>query len=505
MTAAVDYLSYSFNEFDLHQCWRNATKHKDSIINGRRLENASWRKFFQTKFGLKTIDPATLDWQKDSDVVWLYGPFLAYEPLPVLQALYTTERPDHHPPLKPALKKESPEDSIRNQNLQEVFLRTRASSDPDLPSSKELRDALFETVVPPGSSSRRSSAAGDAAQAPPARAEDASLLAPSVADIPPDRPGQGAGGRYKHISFSEKVQQRQIVNTPTSAEDEGSPVPSYGKSNVVLTRVGFDSVDENDWDKEEDEDEASNASHGSPHVSTLDDDAETVSSSPDRHFRSLHRRLTKPTDADDTEDMYAGAIFIHPIRSTSPAPSLLSPMSTVSLPPTHLKDHDAVRGGGGANGRSSSTSDAVGYTPPPDFPLGGPLKRTLSDSLIRSYSFDRNLNKHFELSAMRKAPAAGAAHPLSGAGAWRGTSAGAPTVDAPPEPRPPEGHSTRPHSAAATLGGGEVKNSPASSEEEEEEEEEGGEGGYHLAERVSDIVSNASEIARWAAGQLFTS
>lgn len=142
---AVDYLSFSFNEFDLHQCWRNATKHKDSIINGRRLENASWRKFFQMKFGLKTIDPATLNWQKDSDVCWLYGPFHSYEPLPVLQAAYQTENCEHGAEckverchnhgknLKSALKKKTvPEDFVNN--LHEVFLRARASSDPDMTS-----------------------------------------------------------------------------------------------------------------------------------------------------------------------------------------------------------------------------------------------------------------------------------------------------------------------------------------------------------------------------------
>lgn len=38
MTAeeCVDYLSYKFDAFDLHQCWRVATRKKDSISNGRR-------------------------------------------------------------------------------------------------------------------------------------------------------------------------------------------------------------------------------------------------------------------------------------------------------------------------------------------------------------------------------------------------------------------------------------------------------------------------------------
>jgi hypothetical protein len=53
-----------------------------------RLENASWRKFFQTRFNLATISPAALNWEKTADIVWLYGPFHTYEPLPELERRY---------------------------------------------------------------------------------------------------------------------------------------------------------------------------------------------------------------------------------------------------------------------------------------------------------------------------------------------------------------------------------------------------------------------------------
>ncbi|KAI8849763.1 hypothetical protein BC829DRAFT_179752 [Chytridium lagenaria] len=81
-TGAVDYLSFAFNEFDLHQCWKNATRQKDSIINGRRLENASWRRFFQMKFGLQTINPATLNWQKTLTCVGYTAPSTLTTPSP---------------------------------------------------------------------------------------------------------------------------------------------------------------------------------------------------------------------------------------------------------------------------------------------------------------------------------------------------------------------------------------------------------------------------------------
>ncbi|KAK0547306.1 protein phosphatase regulator [Tilletia horrida] len=50
------------------------TKSKNEITNGVRLENASWRTWAKQRGNLKTISPETLNWLKDSDVTWLYGP-----------------------------------------------------------------------------------------------------------------------------------------------------------------------------------------------------------------------------------------------------------------------------------------------------------------------------------------------------------------------------------------------------------------------------------------------
>jgi hypothetical protein len=33
----IDYFSYSFDDFDLHETWKNATKTKDLTENGRRF------------------------------------------------------------------------------------------------------------------------------------------------------------------------------------------------------------------------------------------------------------------------------------------------------------------------------------------------------------------------------------------------------------------------------------------------------------------------------------
>ncbi|KAI8647747.1 hypothetical protein BD408DRAFT_407746 [Parasitella parasitica] len=70
----VDYLSYKFDEMDLAASWRMLTKQKLTIVNGIRLENASWRTWAKQRNNLKTVSPDTLNWLKDCDVTWLYGP-----------------------------------------------------------------------------------------------------------------------------------------------------------------------------------------------------------------------------------------------------------------------------------------------------------------------------------------------------------------------------------------------------------------------------------------------
>ncbi|GAA5981986.1 hypothetical protein JCM10908_004693 [Rhodotorula pacifica] len=70
----VDYLSHDWAEDDVWTSWKAMTRHKTEIANGVRLENASWRTWAKQRGKLKTVSPETLNWLKDSDVTWLYGP-----------------------------------------------------------------------------------------------------------------------------------------------------------------------------------------------------------------------------------------------------------------------------------------------------------------------------------------------------------------------------------------------------------------------------------------------
>lgn len=78
----VDYLSHEWDEYDIWTSWKAMSKQKKEITNGIRLENASWRTWAKQKYNLRTVNPSKLNWLKDSDVTWLYGPLhTAHSPI----------------------------------------------------------------------------------------------------------------------------------------------------------------------------------------------------------------------------------------------------------------------------------------------------------------------------------------------------------------------------------------------------------------------------------------
>lgn len=74
----VDYFTHNWNESDISASWRYIVLRRKDVANSARLENASWRSWTKAKYNLKTVAPETVNWLKDSDVTWLYGPL--YEP-----------------------------------------------------------------------------------------------------------------------------------------------------------------------------------------------------------------------------------------------------------------------------------------------------------------------------------------------------------------------------------------------------------------------------------------
>ncbi|CAK9682398.1 unnamed protein product [Candida parapsilosis] len=72
----VDYLSHQWDVSEISKSWRYVVSNKHDVANAARLENASWRTWAQRRSNLKTISPEVVNWAKDTDVTWLYGPIL---------------------------------------------------------------------------------------------------------------------------------------------------------------------------------------------------------------------------------------------------------------------------------------------------------------------------------------------------------------------------------------------------------------------------------------------
>lgn len=70
----VDYLSHNWKESDISSSWRYIVLRRKDMANSARLENASWRTWTKAKYNLKTVSPESVNWLKDYDVTWLYGP-----------------------------------------------------------------------------------------------------------------------------------------------------------------------------------------------------------------------------------------------------------------------------------------------------------------------------------------------------------------------------------------------------------------------------------------------
>ncbi|KAJ3276821.1 hypothetical protein HDV01_002876 [Terramyces sp. JEL0728] len=48
-------------------------------MEAKRRENATWRRYFQNKHNIPKCNPQDIDWYKDNDVLWFYGPFFAHK------------------------------------------------------------------------------------------------------------------------------------------------------------------------------------------------------------------------------------------------------------------------------------------------------------------------------------------------------------------------------------------------------------------------------------------
>ncbi|KAH8650247.1 hypothetical protein BGZ60DRAFT_437031 [Tricladium varicosporioides] len=105
----IDYLSHDWKEEDIWSSWKHIVSKRNAYSNSTRLENALWRTWAKSQYRLKTVPPETLNWLKDCDVTWLYGPLQASPDklsiVPTSLAGAAISNVDSSPNKKPILKK----------------------------------------------------------------------------------------------------------------------------------------------------------------------------------------------------------------------------------------------------------------------------------------------------------------------------------------------------------------------------------------------------------------
>jgi hypothetical protein len=217
-TRHVDYLSHDWREEDIWASWRYVVHRRNDINNSRRLENASWRSWMKSKNSLKTVSPESLNWLKDCDVTWLYGP-LQTGPTNLATATPPPSRLSRSPSYiskKPILKKKSASAVILERTRSQHSLLQRAGeiirvqqSSPALNGRPPFRrhTSEFSLATYTGSSVVNTPAETDASAFTGTRASFAFPEPVTPADC-------------KHVNFNDEVRQVQAVE---SDEDEKPP------------------------------------------------------------------------------------------------------------------------------------------------------------------------------------------------------------------------------------------------------------------------------------------
>ncbi|KAI0391797.1 hypothetical protein F5Y17DRAFT_478287 [Xylariaceae sp. FL0594] len=218
-TQHVDYLSHNWREEDIWSSWRYITTKRREFANAPRLENASWRTWMKAKYGLKTVSPETLNWLKDCDVTWLYGPLQKRETTMLDPGVGRNgtglSRSDSFIHKKPILKKRSMSEVMLQRSISSSSLLKQAAAAVQAQQKDGnnriprpiLHRAHTDLVTFPFSQRRRSRA-------------NTSLF-PSTATSGLASPAT----ERKHIHFDEQVQ--QCIAVEVKGDDDDDDVDPY--------------------------------------------------------------------------------------------------------------------------------------------------------------------------------------------------------------------------------------------------------------------------------------
>lgn len=210
----VDYLSHNWAEEDIWTSWRYIVSKRGEFSNSARLENASWRTWMKAKNNLKTISPESLNWLKDCDVTWLYGPLQSrpsklYESHtePSSSSMSKTESLVNMATKKPILKKRTMSEIMLQHSLSSASLLKQAAA--SIHAQQEVSDPEID-FAPVSFASRHLSIAS----ASTVESTDSSTLASPCAE-------------RRHIHFNEQVEQCIAIDVKGDDEDEDIDMDMY--------------------------------------------------------------------------------------------------------------------------------------------------------------------------------------------------------------------------------------------------------------------------------------
>lgn len=216
-TRHVDYLSHNWREEDIWSSWKHIVSKRKAYNNSARLENASWRTWMKSKNKLKTVSPETLNWLKDCDVTWLYGPLQCGT-----EKVLKTSSPTNSSRIsknnsflnkKPILKKRSMSEIMLQRSLSSSSLVKQAAA--AVQAQQNAGDGDFDR---PGIERTTSDYVAFPFSSRRLSRENTSVLS-SVASSGLVTPGTG---ERKHIHFNEQVEQCIALEVKGDDDDADS-------------------------------------------------------------------------------------------------------------------------------------------------------------------------------------------------------------------------------------------------------------------------------------------
>ncbi|KAI1004447.1 hypothetical protein K3495_g3765 [Podosphaera aphanis] len=219
----VDYLSHNWREEDIWSSWKFVISRRKSYNNSARLENASWRTWIKAKNKLKTVSPDKLNWLKDCDVTWLYGPLQtgpnqSNDPSTSPASGSRPSKTNSFLCKKPILKKRSMSEIMLQKSLSSSSLLKQAAAAVQAQQSNKRGECSQSTSFP-----------STYLYTFPTR--QSSRINPSyMSTVSSTNLTSPSNGEKKRIHFNEQVEQCIALEVKGEEDDEPYPPPNYDDS-----------------------------------------------------------------------------------------------------------------------------------------------------------------------------------------------------------------------------------------------------------------------------------